>query len=73
MLEADAAPSFESVAATALRWRAAQAERKQAFGTRFAIYPSTRRRDGEWVARPDAIVRAANLTDVVMERLLSRG
>ncbi|WP_436795004.1 beta-N-acetylglucosaminidase domain-containing protein [Actinospongicola halichondriae] len=70
ILEVDVEPTFESVATLALAWRAAQAERRQVFGTRFAIYPSTLRRDGDFLARADAIVREPNLTDLLVDRVL---
>lgn len=72
VLESEGPPGLEPLATVAVLWNAARAERRQVFGVRFAVYPSTRRDDGgTFLARPDAIVAGGNLTDLVVERALA--
>jgi hyaluronoglucosaminidase len=63
--------TLEAVTMLALAWRAARRQNHQTFGTRFAVYPSTVRDGGNFLARPDAVVAGENLTDVVVRRALA--
>lgn len=72
ILEDDAPPPFRAVALLALAWAAAGKERVQVFGIRSALYPSTHHDGTALRARPDAVVRGSNLTDLVVERALAR-
>lgn len=71
LLEDDRPPSFLRTAALAEAWHDVRRSQEAVFGIRFAVYPSTRRVPGTHVARPDAVVRGANLTDLVVERALA--
>jgi hypothetical protein len=62
--------TLEAVTMLALAWRSARLQHHQTFGTRFAVYPSTVRDGGSFLARPDAVVAGENLTDSVVRRAL---
>lgn len=72
VLETGRPPSFEEAAQLATEWQRVRRTVVEAvFGIRFAVYPSTRRTAGTFVARPDAVTTTANLTDLVVERALA--
>lgn len=59
------------IAATlAIALRSARAGNHQAFGTRWAIYPSTTRDEVDLRAAPDAVIDRDNLTDILVARAL---